>query len=174
MWRAHEVDGCWAEDQSGRTAHFNCASKAFELRRFATWKFDDDTNAARTVSSDGPRLAGDAQRSSVVTSSEIPRGHSTCAMVSRSAWLLTLSAPLAAYAQDQHAYIQSTRGVQHKPPLISDDFVVGCIMIMFLLLFAFGQCAAAAAAFTLHNPTSFYELTAVRVLFLLLLLAGKQ
>ena len=86
-------------------------------------------------------------------------------MVSRSAWLLTLSAPLAAYAQDQHAYIQSTRGVQHKPPLISDDFVVGCIMIMFLLLFAFGERAAAAAS-TLHNTTSFDELTTVRVLFL--------
>ena len=82
-------------------------------------------------------------------------------MVSRSAWLLTLSAPLAAYAQDQHAYIQSTRGVQHKPPLISDDFVVGCIMIMFLLLFAFGERAAAAAS-TLHNTTSFDELTAIR------------
>ena len=86
-------------------------------------------------------------------------------MVSRSAWLLAWSAPLAAYAQDQHAYIQSTRGVQHKPPLISDDFVVGCIMIMFLLLFAFGERAAAAAS-TLHNTTSFDELTAVRVLFL--------
>ena len=83
-------------------------------------------------------------------------------MVSRSAWLLAWSAPLAAYAQDQHAYIQSTRGVQHKPPLISDDFVVGCIMIMFLLLFAFGERAAAAAASTLHDTTSFDELTAVR------------
>ena len=85
-------------------------------------------------------------------------------MVSRSAWLLAWSAPLAAYAQDQHAYIQSTRGVQHKPPLISDDFVVGCIMIMFLLLFAFGERAAAAAS-TLHNTTSFDELTAIHAFY---------
>ena len=33
----------------------------------------------------------------------------------------------------------STRGVQHEVPLISDDLVVGAIMIMFLLLFAFGK-----------------------------------
>ena len=46
--------------------------------------------------------------------------------------------PALAVAQDAHAAIQSTRGVQHKPPLVSDDFVVGCIMIMFLMLFAFG------------------------------------
>ena len=46
--------------------------------------------------------------------------------------------PAVAVAQDAHAAIQSTRGVQHKPPLVSDDFVVGCIMIMFLMLFAFG------------------------------------
>ena len=30
--------------------------EGLELRRFATWKFDDDRNEARTVS-DGPRLA---------------------------------------------------------------------------------------------------------------------
>lgn len=52
-----------------------------------------------------------------------------------------LALPALALAQDQHAAIQSTRGVQHKAPLISDDFVVGCIMIMFLLLFAFGARA---------------------------------
>ncbi|KAL1514891.1 hypothetical protein AB1Y20_003973 [Prymnesium parvum] len=38
--------------------------------------------------------------------------------------------------------VRSTRGVQHKDPLISDDFIVGCIMIMFLLLFCFGQLDA--------------------------------
>ncbi len=57
-------------------------------------------------------------------------------------WLCSLCSLLvalpAANGQDQHAAIQSTRGVQHKPPLISDDFIVGVIMIMFLLLFAFG------------------------------------
>lgn len=49
--------------------------------------------------------------------------------------------PAVAMAQDAHAAIQSSRGVQHKQPLISDDFVVGCIMIMFLFLFAFGARA---------------------------------
>ena len=53
-------------------------------------------------------------------------------------FFLLLVLPALALAQDQHAAIQSTRGVQHKPPLISDDIIVGCIMIMFLLLFAFG------------------------------------
>ena len=52
-----------------------------------------------------------------------------------------LALPALAFAQDQHAAIHSTRGVQHKPPLISDDMVVGGIMIMFLLLFAFGARA---------------------------------
>ena len=37
--------------------------------------------------------------------------------------------------------VRSTRGVQHKDPIISDDFVVGCIMVMFLLLFCFGARA---------------------------------
>ena len=46
--------------------------------------------------------------------------------------------PALAAAKDMHAAIQSTRGVQHEVPLISDDFVVGCIMVMFLMLFAFG------------------------------------
>lgn len=37
--------------------------------------------------------------------------------------------------------IQSTRGIQHSKvqPILSDDFVVACIMIMFLLLFCFGK-----------------------------------
>ena len=35
--------------------------------------------------------------------------------------------------------IRSKRGVQPKQQWISDDFVVGCIMIMFLLLFCFGK-----------------------------------
>ena len=118
-----------------------------------------DTNEARTVSSEagGRRTRGVERCDEQRDPRALPR-----AMVSRSAWLLTLSAPLAAYAQDQHAYIQSTRGVQHKPPLISDDFVVGCIMIMFLLLFAFGERAAAAAFHPAYNPTSFDELTAIR------------
>ena len=55
----------------------------------------------------------------------------------RSLSLLLL--PALAACKDAHAAIQSSRGVQHKAPLISDDFVVGCIMIMFLMLFAFGM-----------------------------------
>ena len=47
--------------------------------------------------------------------------------------------------------MKSTRGVQHKDPLISDDFVVGCIMIMFLLLFCFGQ-SLPRAQHTCHGP----------------------
>ena len=39
----------------------------------------------------------------------------------------------------RYAAIMSTRGIQYKDPWISDDFVVGCIMIMFLLLFCFGK-----------------------------------
>ena len=39
----------------------------------------------------------------------------------------------------QYDAIQSKRGVQPKSQWISDDFVVGCIMIMFLLLFCFGK-----------------------------------
>ncbi len=37
--------------------------------------------------------------------------------------------------------IQSTRGIQHSKvqPILSDDFVVCCIMILFLLLFCFGK-----------------------------------
>ena len=52
----------------------------------------------------------------------------------RSVPLLLL--PAVALCQDAHAAIQSSQGVQHKPPLISDDLIVGCIMIMFLMLFA--------------------------------------
>ena len=47
--------------------------------------------------------------------------------------------PALAAAGDMHASFMSTRGVQHEVPLISDDLVVGAIMIMFLLLFAFGK-----------------------------------
>ena len=43
-------------------------------------------------------------------------------------------------AKDHHAAIHSTRGQPHDDPLASDNFVVGCIMIMFLMLFAFGAC----------------------------------
>ena len=60
--------------------------------------------------------------------------------------LLLLHLPGLVLAQDQHAAIHSTKGVQHKLPLISDDFIVGCIMIMFLLLFAFGACGRVASA----------------------------
>ena len=65
--------------------------------------------------------------------------------------LVTLGLPVLTIAQDAHAAIQSKRGVQHKLPLISDDFVVGCIMIMFLLLFAFGALASPAP---LCHPTA--------------------
>ena len=53
--------------------------------------------------------------------------------------------PALAAAKDMHASFQSTRGVQHEVPLISDDFVVGCIMVMFLMLFAFGVCIPLAS-----------------------------
>jgi hypothetical protein len=57
--------------------------------------------------------------------------------------LLLVSQPLMSVAlspvEDAPPPVRSTRGVQHKDPLISDDFVVGCIMIMFLLLFCFGE-----------------------------------
>ena len=37
--------------------------------------------------------------------------------------------------------IQSIRGVQHSKvqPMLSDNFVVCCIMMMFLMLFCFGK-----------------------------------
>ena len=44
-----------------------------------------------------------------------------------------------AFQQVCYDAICSTRGVQHKPLWISDDFVVACIMVMFLFLFAFGK-----------------------------------
>lgn len=58
--------------------------------------------------------------------------------------LLALVAPAAAAAGGDTCAVRydsicSTRGVQPLPPWISDDFVVGCIMIMFLLLFCFGK-----------------------------------
>ena len=52
--------------------------------------------------------------------------------------LLTLQGAMAVH-EARHAAIMSTRGIQYKDPWISDDFVVGCIMIMFLLLFCFGK-----------------------------------
>ena len=61
--------------------------------------------------------------------------------------LMAMAAPAA--AQDMHAAIQSTRGVQHKLPLISDDVVIGAIMIMFLMLFAFGMRSHRAT----HEPS---------------------
>ena len=53
--------------------------------------------------------------------------------------LLLLSLVLTAHAEVQYDAIRSTRGVQHKQPIVSDDFVVACIMVMFLLLFCFGK-----------------------------------
>ena len=53
-------------------------------------------------------------------------------------WALALSGVAGAFAADAHAAIRSSRGVQHQTPMISDDFIVGCIMVMFLCLFAFG------------------------------------
>ena len=44
-----------------------------------------------------------------------------------------------AAAQVCYDAICSTRGVEHKPLWVSDDFVVACIMVMFLFLFAFGK-----------------------------------
>ena len=41
-----------------------------------------------------------------------------------------------ALGRPRYDAICSARGVQHYTPVISDDFVVACIMIMFLLLFA--------------------------------------
>ena len=52
---------------------------------------------------------------------------------------LLLLACSIALANVQYDSIHSKRGVQHKPPLISDDFIVSCIMVMFLLLFCFGK-----------------------------------
>ncbi len=40
-----------------------------------------------------------------------------------------------ALGRPRYDAICSARGVQHYTPVISDDFVVACIMIMFLLLF---------------------------------------
>ena len=64
----------------------------------------------------------------------------TAAIATRRAtsWALALSGVAGAFAADAHAAIRSSRGVQHQTPMISDDFIVGCIMVMFLCLFAFG------------------------------------
>jgi hypothetical protein len=60
-------------------------------------------------------------------------------MPSRASIVRWALVPALVASKEAHAAISSTRGVQHEPPLISDDFVVGCIMIMFLMLFAFGE-----------------------------------
>ena len=54
-------------------------------------------------------------------------------------WLVATALTHVVAAKEQHAAIHSSRGVQHEIPLISDDVVVGAIMVMFLLLFAFGE-----------------------------------
>ena len=64
----------------------------------------------------------------------------------------------AAAAQDAHAAIHSTRGVQHKAPLISDDMVVGAIMVMFLMLFAFGASSQRSTNSTQSASTPAYIL----------------
>ena len=53
-----------------------------------------------------------------------------------------------ALGRPRYDAICSARGVQHYTPVISDDFVVACIMIMFLLLF----CCAPAATTTRALP----------------------
>jgi len=53
--------------------------------------------------------------------------------------LLLLFNACLVHADVQYDAIRSTRGVQHKQTLVSDDFVVACIMVMFLLLFCFGK-----------------------------------
>jgi len=53
--------------------------------------------------------------------------------------LLLLATACQVACEVQYDAIRSKRGVQPKPRWISDDFVVGCIMIMFLLLFCFGK-----------------------------------
>ena len=72
---------------------------------------------------------------------------STWRLCAVSSCALLLSSVPSVLGKDEHAAIQSTKGVQHATPLISDDFVVACIMIMFLMLFAFG-------APTCHGPLS--------------------
>jgi hypothetical protein len=83
--------------------------------------------------------------------------------------------PALAYAQDAHAAIQSSRGVQHKAPLISDDLIVGCIMIMFLLLFAFGKSCAAQSHPSAQCTSFARTLTSSRhCASFILVVAGKQ
>jgi hypothetical protein len=57
------------------------------------------------------------------------------------AFLMLLSWCAMSMAEVRFDAIQSTRGIQHSKvqPILSDDFVVACIMIMFLLLFCFGK-----------------------------------
>eukprot|EP00965_Chrysotila_dentata_P053966 1790737-Pleurochrysis_carterae.AAC.2 len=63
----------------------------------------------------------------------------TCSGVPMRLLLLAACIFCAVSAEVQYDAIRSKRGVQHKAPLISDDFVVSCIMVMFLLLFCFGK-----------------------------------
>ena len=54
------------------------------------------------------------------------------AIATRSAatsWALALSGVAGAFAADAHTAIRSSRGVQHQTPMISDDFIVGCINV---------------------------------------------
>ena len=62
-----------------------------------------------------------------------------------------------ALGRPRYDAICSARGVQHYTPVISDDFVVACIMIMFLLLFCCaprhgGHARAATAALRARAP----------------------
>ena len=70
-----------------------------------------------------------------------PRGFSVAQppdMAPSPSLLLGLSSSLVVAGYDAHAYIQSSRGVQHKEPMVSDNVIIAFIMIMFLMLFAFG------------------------------------
>lgn len=62
--------------------------------------------------------------------------------------------PALTAAQDMHAAFMSQHGVQHKLPLISDDLIVGLIMIMFLMLFAFGMPSARVIDHIFGSPLS--------------------
>jgi len=60
----------------------------------------------------------------------------------QSALLFALATTVAAGGDTcavRYDSICSSRGVQPFQPWVSDDFVVGCIMVMFLLLFCFGK-----------------------------------
>ena len=71
-------------------------------------------------------------------------------LVACAAQLCSLAAAADTETEPVHAAFQSKRGVQHKHPVISDDLIVGGIMIMFLMLFAFGEPPRALS----HNHTT--------------------